>query len=227
MSQDVPDKATARAKSSGSAHLEVNVPGISPIDQNDCGVAGSNQSGANLNDETRRRIILGIKGEGSRGICRSVVAINAREKRLAAEIRSAQIIIGWRSKAGKVVVGHGEISVRLGRSRVPRMERAVGDDAGRESGDSRTRAYSDAPRNIASATVGHSGSTQNSEILGRSERLGVKFGCGNRQGGQDDERTWDESATERDGSIIDSPAFSRAHAAEPAATTGFWSQDAG
>jgi hypothetical protein len=63
VSEDVSDEATAGAQRGRGAHLEVNIPRVGAIDENYGGIAGSDQGGANLNDESGRRIILGIKGE--------------------------------------------------------------------------------------------------------------------------------------------------------------------
>lgn len=109
--------------------------------------------------------------------------------------------------------------MRLGRSRVPGVERAVGDDAGREAGDSSAGADSDAAGNLTRAPIGYGRSAQDGEILGRSEGLCVKLGCGNRQGSEGDEKSRDEPAAVRDGSIIDSPASSRVRACRLAAAT--------
>jgi hypothetical protein len=109
--------------------------------------------------------------------------------------------------------------VRLGRDFVTGVERAISDNAGSEAGDSSAGTDSDAAGNLAGAGIGHGGSAQDSEILGCSEGLGVKLDCGNRQGGEGDEKFRDEPAAVRDGSIIDSPASSRVRACGLAAAT--------
>jgi hypothetical protein len=54
VSENVSDNVTPGPKRYGRAYLEVNISGFGAIAQNDCGVAGSDQGGANLDDETRR-----------------------------------------------------------------------------------------------------------------------------------------------------------------------------
>ena len=119
-----------------------------------------------MNDETRVRVILSVKSEGTGRVCRSVVAINAGEKRLAAEIGSAEVVIRRARQRCKVVVGGGEFSVSLRRDSVTRVERTIGDDTGRESGDGRAWTYSDAARDLAGAAIGHGGSAEHGEFLG-------------------------------------------------------------
>jgi hypothetical protein len=145
--------------------------------------------------------------------------INARQESLAAKINSAKIVSGRRSQAGEVIIGSGEVGMSLRRRSVTRVECAIGDDTGPEAGDSSAGTDSDAAGNLAGSGIGHGGSTQDSEIFGRSEGLCVKWDCGNRQGGEGDEKVRDEPAAVRDGSIIDSPDSSRVRACELAAAT--------
>jgi hypothetical protein len=78
MSKNVPRETAARAERGRRAYLKVNIPGVRPIDQDNRRVARSDERSANLNNEARVRIVLRIKGQSSRGICRSIVTINAR-----------------------------------------------------------------------------------------------------------------------------------------------------
>jgi hypothetical protein len=63
VSENVPDEVAPGAKRCGSSYLKINISGVGAIDQDDCGVAGGDQGGANLNDEACGGIILGVKGE--------------------------------------------------------------------------------------------------------------------------------------------------------------------
>ena len=107
----------------------------------------------------------------------------------------------------------------LSRGFVTGVERAIGDNAGSEAGDSSAGTDSDAAGDLAGAGIGHGGSTQDGEILGRSEGLCVKLDYGYRQGSEGSEKSRDEPAAVRDGSIIDSPASSRVRACGLAAAT--------
>jgi hypothetical protein len=80
----------------------------------------------------------------------------------------------------------------LGRGIVPWSEGAVGDEAGRESGDGRAGANSDAAGNMTGAAVGHSRGTQDSEILGRSQGLRLTLSCERRQGQKHEEKSRDK-----------------------------------
>jgi hypothetical protein len=101
---------------------------------------------------------------------------------LAAEISSAQIIVRRRSKAGKIVVGNGELSMSLRCYSVTGVKCAIGDDSGAKSGDGSARADSDATRNLTGPGIGDSGRAQDGELLGRSERLRISLSGESGQG---------------------------------------------
>ena len=79
--------------------------------------------------------------------------INAGNKGLTTEVLSAQVVRRQIRQAGEGGVGGGEVSMGLCRYRISRVERTVGDDAGRESGYGSARADADVTGNLAGAAI--------------------------------------------------------------------------
>jgi hypothetical protein len=149
-----------------------------------------------LNNKTRIGIVLGIKSQGSRGVCGGIITIDAWRQCFAAQINSAQVIGGRGSEAGKFVVSGGELGVSLGRDRIAGMERSVRDDSGREPGDRRARAYSDASGNLTGSAIGDGGGSEDGKIFSRAEGLRPRLSCECSQRGEDEENSGAEPKTE-------------------------------
>ena len=119
-----------------------------------------------MNDEACSGVTLGIKGqEAARGGF-GVEAIDPCEKRLAAQIRPAQVISGWGNQPGKVGVSGGEVGMSLYRVTVILVERAIYDDTWRKSRDVGTRSDSDVAGNLAGAGVGYGGGAEDAVGFG-------------------------------------------------------------
>ena len=145
-----------------------------------------------MDDETRTWIVLSIQSQGSRGVCGGIITIDTRRQRFAAKISSAEVIGGWRSQAGKVVVSGREVGMSCRRRGITGLECAVCDNARRESGNGSARTYSNASRNVTKARVSHGGSAQDGETLGRSEGLRVSLSCESCQCDEGEEKSRDE-----------------------------------
>jgi hypothetical protein len=110
---------------------------------------------------------------------------------LAAEIGSAQVVGRWERQRHKLGVSDSEISVSLRRDSVTRMECAVCDDAGRESRDGGAGTNADASGHLGWAAIGHGGSAEDGEFLGRAKGLRLSLSCQSRNGCNSGEESQD------------------------------------
>ena len=75
------------------------------------------------------------------------------------------------------------------------VERAICDNAGPEAGDSSAGTDSYAAGNLAGAGIGHGGSAEDGEVLGRSEGLRVSLRRKSGQGSKGEEDPGDKPKT--------------------------------
>jgi hypothetical protein len=71
------------------------------------------------------------------------------------------------------------------------MEDAIGNGSGREPGDGGAGTNADAAGKLGWAAIGHGGSAEHGEFLGRSKGLCLSMSCQNRDGCNGGEKSQD------------------------------------
>jgi hypothetical protein len=89
-----PGERAAASKGDPCTYVEVNVAGLSAIDQQNRGGAGGDKSCANLDDEAGLRIVLSVEGQHAARSSRGVKMVNAGRQCQATEVAAGKII-GW------------------------------------------------------------------------------------------------------------------------------------
>src|SRR6185503_8424562 len=164
-----------RSQRRRTAHLPIDVGCLRAAAQNNLATGCCGECGANLEDEHSIRVALGVESKiPRRNLQRRGGFIEARGESLSAQISGYGHRIGCSSNG--VVISSGQIQLRLGGSRVSRMDCPVY-CAGRESNYGGAWSNAKITRDGGGTRTGYRCAAQDREPSGRSEgyrRLGCR-----------------------------------------------------